>query len=169
MTEATPIIREAHGAADLAEVRELFLEYARSLNFSLCFQGFDEELESLPGRYAPPRGRLLLAEVGGKYAGGVGLRPVDRPDACEMKRLYVRPDFRGLKLGRRLAEAVIGVAREIGYQEMVLDTIESMEEAGALYQSLGFREIAPYYDNPLEGVHYFGLDLLAPATSRPHR
>lgn len=161
LTESGPaVIRPATSADDVAEIAKLFVEYAESLDFSLCFQGFDQELAGLPGAYAPPRGRLLLAEVRGRPAGGVGLRPLE-PGVSEMKRLYVRPDFRGLKLGRRLAEAIVAAAREIGYGRMRLDTIETMAEARALYHDLGFVEIPPYYDNPVDGVRYYELDLSA--------
>ena len=148
----------AEGAGDLGHVRELFLEYGASLDFDLCFQGFDEELAALPGAYGPPGGRLFLASVDGKLAGGVGLRPL-QAGISEMKRLYVRPEFQGVGLGRRLAQATIEVARGIGYRRMRLDTIANMCAAQALYRSLGFTEIPPYYDNPLEGVVYFELKL----------
>ncbi len=148
----------AEGAGDLGHVRELFLEYAATLDFDLCFQGFDGELAALPGAYGPPGGRLFLASVDGRLAGGVGLRPL-QADISEMKRLYVRPEFQGLGLGRRLAEATIEAAREIGYRRMRLDTISTMTAAQALYRSLGFTEIPPYYDNPIEGVVYFELKL----------
>lgn len=160
MTAGDPVIRDAAVPADIETVRTLFVEYGESLNFSLCFQGFDEELASLPGSYAPPGGRLLLAEVAGDTAGIVGLRPAEMTGACEMKRLYLRPAFRGLGLGRRLAETVIAAAREAGYGKMVLDTVvETMSEAGALYRDLGFVEIPPYYGNPTPGARYYALDL----------
>ncbi len=148
----------AESAADLGHVRDLFLEYGASLDFDLCFQGFDGETATLPGAYGPPGGRLFLVSVDGRLAGGVGLRPL-QADISEMKRLYVRPGFQGLGLGRRLAEATIEAAREIGYRHMRLDTIANMCAAQALYRSLGFAEIPPYYDNPLEGVVYFELKL----------
>lgn len=165
---ATTIHVRAASAADLEQVRRLFLDYARSLGFSLCFQGFDEELATLPGKYAEPKGTILLAEADSQAIGVVALRPlaVDRynpPGTCEMKRLYVDPAWRGRALGRTLTQAIIDAARERGYRRMHLDTIESMSTAIALYRALGFREIAPYYDNPLEGAHYFALEL--PATS----
>ena len=139
----------------LEEVRALFLEYAAELGFSLCFQGFDAELEGLPGKYAPPRGALLLAP--GEAC--VGLRPLDERTA-EMKRLYVRPAARGTGLGRRLALAILDEARSRGYQRVVLDTIEGkMDSAIALYRALGFREIAPYYDNPIPHAIYLELAL----------
>ena len=149
----------AEGAVQIAHARELFLEYAQSLGFSLCFQGFDQELAGLPGKYAPPQGRLLLAEVDGQTAGCVGLRPLEGA-ICEMKRLYVRPAFRGKSLGRVLAERVIGEARGIGYTHMRLDTISStMADAVALYRRLGFVEIAPYCANPMADALYMELAL----------
>ena len=151
-------IAPAQGAADIAVVRDLFREYAGGLGVSLCFQGFDEELETLPGAYAPPRGILLLARCSGSIAGCVGLRPLD-DERGEMKRLYLRPRFRGSGLGRRLAEAVIAAARATGYRSLVLDSLATMQEARALYDSLGFRPIPAYYDNPLPGVLYAALDL----------
>ncbi len=150
-------IAPAASAADVEAVRALFLEYAQSLGFSLCFQGFDRELATLPGSYAPPRGRLLIARDA-DVAGCVGLRPLDG-GRCEMKRLYVRPACRGHGLGRRLAAAAIAEARAIGYPLMVLDTLESMAAARRLYAGFGFRKIPAYYDNPLDGVIYAELDL----------
>jgi len=153
-------IREAATEADYATVKELFVEYAASLGFGLEFQDFDDELASLPGRYAPPRGCILLADVDGHPGGCIGLRPL-AGDACEMKRLYVRPAFRGKGVGSALAEEVIARARRLGYGRMRLDTVASMAEANALYASLGFREIEPYRHNPLQGARYFELDLRA--------
>jgi putative acetyltransferase len=155
---ATVAIAAATTPADIEEIRALFLEYGRSLDFNLCFQGFDEELASLPGAYAPPRGRLLLARSDGVVIGGVGLRPLEA-DICEMKRLYVRPGHRALKAGRTLAESVIAEARAIGYRAMRLDTLPDMTAAQALYATLGFRDIAPYYENPIPGARYCELDL----------
>ena len=151
-----PVMTEA----EVKTTRELFVEYGQSLGFSLCFQSFDQEYASLPGKYAPPRGRLLLAEVDGQPAGCVALRPLET-GACEMKRLYVRPEFRGLHLGRRLAETIINEARLIGYQVMRLDTVaDKMPAAVALYRTLGFHEIAPYTVNPEASVIFMQLDLV---------
>jgi putative acetyltransferase len=146
---------------DIATVARLFREYQISLGVDLCFQGFEEELTTLPGHYAPPRGEILIAHTGRVAAGVIGLRPLagDEDAACEMKRLYVRPAFRAAKLGRRLAEAVLAEARRIGYRRMVLDTLQEMAAAQALYRSLGFVEIPAYYENPLPGVRYFECKL----------
>jgi len=145
--------------AQIEEARTLFLEYANSLNFSLCFQSFDEELQTLPGAYAPPDGRLLLAQGNGKTAGCVALRKIET-DICEMRRLYVRPGYRGTGLGKKLVEELIVEARKIGYTRMRLDTVgESMKDAVALYRRLGFKDIAPYREYPLDGVLYMELDI----------
>jgi putative acetyltransferase len=141
------------------QARELFLEYAGSLGFSLCFQSFDEELKNLPGAYSPPDGRLLLAQLAGQPAGCVALRKLEN-SICEMKRLYVRPNYRGKRLGRILVDRVIAEARTIGYQRMRLDTVaSSMQDAIELYRRIGFREIPPYRANSIEGALYMELVL----------
>ena len=142
----------------LDTIRLLFLEYAKSLNFDLCFQGFHEELEGIPGDYAPPDGRLLLAIYGDKVAGCVALRKV-ADGICEMKRLWVRPEFRGKQIGRKLAEEVISQARKIGYSLIKLDTVDTMKEAISLYQSMGFSETSAYRYNPIEGAKYMEFKL----------
>jgi GNAT superfamily N-acetyltransferase len=161
-------IRPAEGGADLDAARGLFLEYARSLPFGLDFQDFDTELGSLPGAYAPPQGRILLAWVAGAAAGCVGLRPIDG-ECCEMKRMYLRPQFRGTGLGRALAEAILAEARSIGYHTMRLDTVPGMEAALALYRSLGFAPIPPYRHNPIPGAIYMEAPLAPGALSPPER
>jgi putative acetyltransferase len=148
---------------ELDATRDIFREYARDLGVDLCFQQFDGELANLPGDYTAPRGALLLAKVDGQIAGCCALRPLDNadyPNACEMKRLYVRNDFRAMGLGRELAEAVLAAAREAGYSCVLLDTLDDMEAARALYHDLGFHEIPPYYHNPIPGAHYLKADLL---------
>lgn len=137
--------------------RGIFAEYGASLGIDLSFQDFDAELRTLPGEYAPPRGMILLATVNGEIAGCCALRPLDGsdyPNASEMKRLYVRPAFRRLGLGRRLAERVLDGARVHGYDHVLLDTLDDMEAARTLYEDLGFVEIPPYYHNPVAGAHY---------------
>jgi ribosomal protein S18 acetylase RimI-like enzyme len=151
-------IETAHFPRDLEAVRGLFLEYATSLGFDLCFQGFDQELATLPGKYAAPAGGLFVALRRQEALGCVAFRPLKDGD-CEMKRLYVRPAARGEKLGRRLAVHVCEAARGAGYRRICLDTIESMREAIGLYESLGFREIAPYVFNPIAGAKYFAREL----------
>jgi ribosomal protein S18 acetylase RimI-like enzyme len=150
---------QAESPAQIAQARELFLEYSKSLGFSLCFQSFDKELAGLPGDYAPPEGRLLLAEYGGQLAGCVALHELQE-EICEMKRLYLRPEFRGKGLGRALADRIIAQARQIGYRRMRLDTVEPlMKNAVAMYRKLGFKEIAPYRPNPIVGALYMELEL----------
>ena len=151
-------IVRATSVDQIATARMLFKEYEASLGIELTFQGFAREVAELPGAYAPPAGRLLLATGGAEPAGCVALRPLEG-GICEMKRLYVRPTARGARLGRRLAETVIREARAIGYARMRLDTLPSMKEAFALYQTLGFREIAPYYKTPVVGTRFMELDL----------
>jgi ribosomal protein S18 acetylase RimI-like enzyme len=166
-------IKSAETPEEVALAAALFREYAASLGVDLSFQHFDEELASLPGDYAPPGGRLLLAYFspeGGRegLAGCVALRALDR-DICEMKRLYVRPEFRGRRVGKNLAEAVIEAAREIGYRAMRLDTLPQMGEAQKLYRALGFREIPPYRFNPIVGTRYFEMELRTVASPEKRR
>lgn len=147
---------------DLQATRLIFGEYAAQLGVDLAFQGFQEELDDLPGDYAAPRGALLLALVDGEVAGCCALRPldaVDYPNACEMKRLYVRKPFRRFGLGRQLAEATLDAARVAGYHHLLLDTLSDMESARALYEDLGFEDIPPYYHNPIAGAHYLKVEL----------
>lgn len=155
-------IAEALGRADVAACRELIAEYQRSLGVSLDFQGFAAELASLPGDYARPAGRLLLARIAAQPAGCVALRPLG-PGEAEMKRLYVRPSHRGMGLGRTLAECVIDEARAIGYARVKLDTLPMMAAAQDLYRELGFTEVAPYRDNPIAGARFLALELGARA------
>jgi len=155
-------LRSPVSAADIAAVRDIFREYADTLGIDLDFQDFESELASLPGDYAEPRGALLLAEVEGAIAGCCALRPLDNadyPNASEMKRLYVRRAFRGFGLGRELAEAMLDRARQAGYACVLLDTLDDMESARALYTDLGFEEIPPYYHNPIAGAHYLKVDI----------
>ena len=150
---------QAESLAQVAQARELFQEYAQSLGVNLCFQNFEQELAGLPGHYASPDGRLLLAEYDGQLAGCVALHKWDN-GICEMKRLYLRPSFRGKGLGRAIAEKIITDARSIGYQRMRLDTIEPlMKDAVEMYRKLGFREIPPYRPNPIAGAMYMELQL----------
>jgi len=146
----------AASPSDVEQARRLFREYETSLDVDLCFQGFEQELAGLPGKYAPPRGRLLLALAGATPAGCAPLRPL-ADSVCEMKRLYVRPAARGTRLGRRLAETIIGEAQAIGYARMRLDTLPFMREAIRLYRSLGFVEIAPYSESPVVGALFMEL------------
>jgi len=154
MPADTLTIRPTQTEADLDAARDLFRAYAESLDFDLCFQDFEAELDALPGDYAPPEGALLLAEVGGTIAGCVAVRPMDEDGVCEMKRLYVRPAFRRDGIGRALAAAIVETAQELGYDVMRLDTVESMTAARRLYASLGFEERDSYYHNPLPDVVY---------------
>ena len=163
-TAPLPLIELTAPARDdeLDATRAIFREYAEGLGVDLCFQQFDEELASLPGEYAPPRGALLLARVDGELAGCCALRPLDASDyanAAEMKRLYVRRAFRGFGLGRQLVEAVLDAARQAGYDCVLLDTLDDMEAARQLYEDLGFEQIPPYYHNPIPGAHYLKVDL----------
>jgi putative acetyltransferase len=154
ITPATPALIDA--------TREIFREYAQTLGVDLCFQDFDAELAGLPGEYAVPQGALLLALVDGDVAGCGALRPaadVDYPNACEMKRLYVRPAFRRFGLGRLLAQALLDRGLQAGYHTLLLDTLDDMEAARGLYASLGFEEIPPYYFNPIPGAHYLKANL----------
>ena len=156
-------IEQASTIEQIALARQLFLEYAEALSVDLCFQDFEGELQELPGKYAPPAGRLLLAYHNDelrstRVAGCSALRPLS-DEICEMKRLYVRPEFRGRGIGRALTLALITAAREIGYRTLRLDTLPEMQEAHKLYQQLGFREISAYCPNPVEGVRYLELDL----------
>jgi GNAT superfamily N-acetyltransferase len=149
LTPATPAL--------LAATREIFREYATSLGVDLCFQNFEAELANLPGEYLPPQGALLLATVDGEVAGCGGMRPLpgsDYANACEMKRLYVRPAYRHFGLGRLIAQALLDRGLEAGFSAMLLDTLDEMEAARNLYASLGFEEIPPYYFNPIPGAHY---------------
>lgn len=147
---------------ELAAAREIFQEYAQGLGVDLCFQGFETELAELPGVYAPPGGALMLARVDDQVAACCALRrldTVDYPNAAELKRLYVRKPFRRFGLGRQLAELMLDAARAAGYHCVLLDTLDDMEAARQLYTELGFKEIAPYYHNPIPGSHYLKVDL----------
>ena len=161
---STPAIRllTPDSPALFDATREIFREYAQGLGVDLCFQGFDAELAALPGDYAAPQGILLLAFVDGALAGCGAFRPladVDYANACEMKRLYVRPAFRRFGLGRLIAQALIDQATQAGYSCMLLDTLDDMESARGLYEVLGFEEIPPYYFNPIAGAHYLKVEL----------
>ena len=152
-------IIQAQTAMEIDAARNLFVEYAQSLGFSLCFQGFDQEVAHLPGHYAPPQGRLLLAVVDGKPAGVVAVRPLE-DDVCEIKRLYVSPEYRGRGLGRQLADRVVEEAKKIGYSRMRLDSVaDRMQTAIAMYREMGFAEIPPYRENPMSSVVYMELAL----------
>ncbi|HET6646541.1 MAG TPA: GNAT family N-acetyltransferase [Pyrinomonadaceae bacterium] len=145
---------------DVESARELFTEYSAWLGINLCFQNFEKEVAELPGDYVPPAGRLFLAIEGDQVAGCVALRRLGNDGLCEMKRLYVRPEFRGRGLGRELTRAVINAAHEVGYDRMRLDTLPGkMDRAIAMYRSLGFQEIDAYYDNPVAGATFMELSL----------
>jgi putative acetyltransferase len=151
--------RQANSEAEIEQVRALFREYAAWIEISLCFQNFDEEVGRLPGEYAPEQGRLLLGLVDEQVAGCIALRPLD-VEACEMKRLYLRPEYQGKGLGREMAEKIIEEARKIGYKRMLLDTLPGrMDKAISLYRSLGFKEIPPYYPNPVKDAKFMELIL----------
>ena len=153
-------ILQAHTQEEIAQARTLFEEYAASLGISLCFQNFDQELKSLPGKYAPPDGRLLLATENDELAGCIALRKLE-DGVCEMKRLFVRPAYRSQGLGRILVEKIVDEARMLGYTHMRLDTLPGlMDKAIALYRRTGFREIGPYCENPVEGAKFMELELL---------
>ncbi len=154
MMEIIPARSDDH----LQAVRRLFLEYADYLGVDLGFQGFQQEVDGLPGAYAPPDGRLLLAVDGDQAVGCVAVRNLG-DSICEMKRLYVQPTYRGRRLGRTLAETIIETARAMGYRKMRLDTLTSLKEAGELYRSVGFLEISPYRHNPLPGAVFMELVL----------
>jgi len=152
-------LSQAESPSQIVQGRELFLEYEKALGISLCFQGFDQELAGLPGKYAPPSGRLLLATYQSALAGCVAVHALE-PTIGEMKRLYLRPAFRGKGLGQVMVDAIVAEARAIGYRRLRLDTIEPlMKSAVAMYRRIGFREIAPYCANPVEGALYMELDL----------
>lgn len=163
MTDPPPIrLVVADSLERIDAARGVFREYAASLNIDLCFQGFDDELAGLPGEYAEPHGVLLLAFVGDDLAGCGAMRPLrdaDHANACEMKRLFVRPAFRRFGIGRLLAQALMDRASGAGYSVMLLDTLDEMESARGLYASLGFEEVAPYYYNPIPGAHYLKAQL----------
>jgi putative acetyltransferase len=153
------VLSQTESPSQIAQARELFLEYEKALGISLCFQGFEQELAGLPGGYAPPSGRLLLGVYEGAIAGCVALHALE-PAIGEMKRLYLRPTFRGKGLGQAMVDAIVKEARTIGYRRLRLDTIEPlMKSAVAMYRRMGFREIAPYCANPVEGALYMELDL----------
>jgi ribosomal protein S18 acetylase RimI-like enzyme len=157
------VLRRPADNADLLATRTIFIDYAASLSVDLGFQDFEQELDTLPGEYTDPRGALLLAWVDGEVAGCCALRPFDACDyanAAEMKRLYVRPAYRGLGLGRLLTEGILDAARAAAYHCVLLDTLDDMEAARALYEDLGFVEIPPYYHNPHAGAHYLKVDIV---------
>ena len=157
MAAVTEIV-EATDPEEVAEVRALLLEYQASLDVDLAFQGFAGEVAALPGAYGPPSGRLLLARVGGAACGCIALQAIDSA-TCEMKRLYVRPACRGRGIGRLLVVRLLAEARTIGYRNVCLDTLPSMTRAAAMYEEMGFREIAPYRHNPVRGTRFLSLSL----------
>ncbi len=160
MPQASFAIIPVRSAEDLADTVSLFTTYANSLGVDLAYQGFAAEMAGLPSKYAPPAGELLLARrADGEAIGCVGLRPIDPPGCCEMKRLYVTPLARGLGLGKALVEAVVAQAQQIGYREIRLDTLPTMDEAIGLYRKLGFDPIAPYYITPIEGTRFMAKRL----------
>nr|WP_315466289.1 GNAT family N-acetyltransferase [uncultured Rhodoferax sp.] len=164
MPAPLPVLKilSAESTAELDAVRTLFQEYASQLGIDLCFQNFSAELGGLPGDYESTRGALLLAKIDGAWAGCCALRPLDTadyPNAAEMKRLFVKPDYRRLGVGRLLAEAIMDAARARGYDCVLLDTLDDMETARALYAELGFEEVPPYYFNPIAGAHYLKVEL----------
>ena len=161
MSSRRIVLAAAEGEYEMDIVRTLFREYADWLRVDLCFQDFESELAGLPGKFAPPGGGLWLARVDGKVAGTVAFRPFTERE-CEMKRLWVRPDFRGIGLGRRLAETCLAGACQARYAAIYLDTLAHMTEARALYETLGFREVPAYYHNPLPDVHFLRCELAAP-------
>lgn len=160
MSQTRHVIAAVRTPADLADTVALFTAYAQGLGVDLAYQGFADELASMPGKYAPPGGELLLARaVDGVPLGCVALRPMDLAGCCEMKRLYVAPAARRTGLGKALALAVIDAAERIGYRELRLDTLPTMDQAIGLYQSLGFVPIAPYYDTPIAGTRFLAKTL----------
>ena len=143
---------------DLENIKLLFNEYTTMLGVNLTFQGYDEEIKKLPGKYALPYGRLYIAYYNNKAAGCIALRKFEN-DGCEMKRLFVRPEYRHLKIGKKLVDKIIEDARELKYKYMVLDTLSNLHEAVSLYRKFGFQEVEAYYENPLDNVLYFKLEL----------
>ena len=161
-----PELRAAATDEDIRTAREMFTEYAGSLGVDLGFQQFDEEMAELPGKYAPPRGTILLAWSGALGVGCVAVRDLEWPRVAELKRLYVRPEARGWQLGERLSRAAIEFAQAAGYEAIRLDTLPTMGTAQQLYERLGFRDIEPYRFNPIEGSRYLELEI---SEYQPHR
>lgn len=151
-------IKQANTKSEIEAVRKLFREYHKFLNADLCFQSFEEELANLPGKYVHPEGRILIGLIDKKIVGCVAVRKLEGT-VCEMKRLYVKPETRGTGLGAKLAEQIIKIAQNLGYQTMRLDTLERLTDAMNLYKKLGFKKTEAYYKNPLPGVIYWELDL----------